>query len=265
MPILLQPRFLPVVLLLVPVMLLVTGCLPSKARKPDKPVYQEPAERDCEGWCEGKVITGTASWYGPNFHGKKTANGETYDMNGYSAAHKKMPLGSIVKVENTTTGATVIVKVNDRGPYVDDRVMDMSKGAAQSLGMIATGTAQIKAKVLHVGDGTYYKEGEAPTAFNGVWNGQGPQSQQPTAADSISEDEDASPKASGIGRILVGTYDSRVSAERMYYWLRGRFKVKIEGENGSYRVIIHKFKSEKSRKRSYKRLKREGYDVELIP
>jgi len=96
----------------------------------------------------GKSFSGKASWYGPGFNGKKTASGEIFDMNKCSAAHLKLPFNTKVQVEDPRTGKTVIVKVNDRGPYVKTRVMDMSKGAATKLGTISRGVAFIDCLVL---------------------------------------------------------------------------------------------------------------------
>ncbi len=92
--------------------------------------------------------TGTASWYGPNFNGKKTANGEIFNMNEMTAAHKTLQLPSIIRVTNVENGKTVILRVNDRGPYSKGRVLDVSKRAAQELGFIGQGTAKIKLEVL---------------------------------------------------------------------------------------------------------------------
>ncbi|MGC9324583.1 MAG: septal ring lytic transglycosylase RlpA family protein [Desulfomonilia bacterium] len=94
------------------------------------------------------VQIGTASWYGEDFHGKPTATGETYNMYGCSAAHKTLPLGSTVRVTNLTNGRTIIVPINDRGPYVGDRIIDMSYGAARHLGMVEEGLAKVRVEVL---------------------------------------------------------------------------------------------------------------------
>lgn len=97
--------------------------------------------------------TGKASWYGPGFHGKKTANGERFDMNTLTAAHRTLPISSRVRVTNLANGKSVVVRINDRGPYHGNRVMDLSKAAAQELGFIRTGTAQVKIEPLAPADG----------------------------------------------------------------------------------------------------------------
>ncbi len=92
--------------------------------------------------------TGIASWYGPNFHGKKTANGEIFNQNDLTAAHKTLPLPSIVRVTNLENGRSLIVRVNDRGPYSKGRIIDMSKRSAELLGFKDKGIAKVRVQVL---------------------------------------------------------------------------------------------------------------------
>lgn len=98
---------------------------------------------------KGYVKRGVASWYGKKFHGRKTSNGETYDMFAMTAAHKTLPLPSKVSVKNLSNGKTIIVKVNDRGPFVNERLIDLSYAAAKKLGIIAKGTADVEIRVLN--------------------------------------------------------------------------------------------------------------------
>jgi rare lipoprotein A len=86
---------------------------------------------------------GTASWYGPGFHGRKAASGETYNQNAMTAAHKTLPFGTKLKVTNEKTGKSVTVKINDRGPYHGGRVIDLSKAAASQLGIVKAGTGKV--------------------------------------------------------------------------------------------------------------------------
>lgn len=92
----------------------------------------------------GYVENGIASWYGPQFHGKKTSNGETYDMYGLTAAHKILPMNTHVLVKNLDSGKEIVLRVNDRGPFVNDRVIDLSLSAAKALGMDGPGTARVQ-------------------------------------------------------------------------------------------------------------------------
>jgi rare lipoprotein A len=91
---------------------------------------------------------GTASWYGKEFHGRKTASGDTFDMNGLSAAHRTLPLGATIRVTNLDNYKSIRVKVNDRGPFVRNRSLDLSYGAAKELGFVETGAARVKIEAL---------------------------------------------------------------------------------------------------------------------
>lgn len=92
--------------------------------------------------------TGVASWYGPGFHGRKTANGEIYNQNAMTAAHKTLPLNSKVKVTNLQNNKSVVLRVNDRGPYHGPRIIDLSKAAAEYLGVLHKGTAKVRVTAL---------------------------------------------------------------------------------------------------------------------
>ncbi len=92
--------------------------------------------------------TGIASWYGRDFHGKRTANGEIYDMNGLSAAHKTLPMPSLVEVTNLQNGRRIRLRINDRGPFVAGRIIDLSRQAARQLGVERAGTARVRVRIL---------------------------------------------------------------------------------------------------------------------
>ncbi|WP_456479637.1 septal ring lytic transglycosylase RlpA family protein [Nautilia sp.] len=96
------------------------------------------------GWTQ----RGIASWYGPNFHGKYTSNGEIYNMYAYTAAHKTLPMNTKVKVTNLKNGKSVIVRINDRGPFVRGRIIDLSYAAGKKIGLDKTGTAPVKITVI---------------------------------------------------------------------------------------------------------------------
>jgi rare lipoprotein A len=91
---------------------------------------------------------GIASWYGADFHGRRTANGEVFDMNGISAAHPTMPMPSYARVTNLENGRSIIVRVNDRGPYARDRVIDLSIGSAKALGTFGRGLARVRVEYV---------------------------------------------------------------------------------------------------------------------
>ena len=93
-------------------------------------------------------ITGVASWYGPGFHGNRSANGEIFNQNAFTAAHRNLPFGTQVKVTNLNNGLSVIVRINDRGPYARGRIIDLSAAAARTLGMMQTGVAPVRLEIL---------------------------------------------------------------------------------------------------------------------
>lgn len=146
---------------LVFLIILFTGCaeryqtyesyvLPSNIKSPTKKPYvvngnvYYPLHKVPLGWSE----EGIASWYGPNFNGQRTSDGEIYNMYDYTAAHKILPMNTIVKVTNLNNGKSVIVRINDRGPFVKNRIIDLSYAAAKKIGLDVTGTAPVKIKVI---------------------------------------------------------------------------------------------------------------------
>ncbi len=113
----------------------------------------------CTGWGQsrpvyppgyplGFVERGSASWYGPGFHGNRTANGEVYDMHKLTAAHRTLPLGSVALVRSLSTGRQITVRINDRGPFARGRILDLSLAGAQALGMVGRGTDDIELRVI---------------------------------------------------------------------------------------------------------------------
>lgn len=122
------------------------GCVPQ-------PIYNSISEPSItrNAQVSEKVtesFTGTASYYADKFHGRKTANGETFNMNDLTAAHKTLPFGTIVKVTNLKNDKSVVLKINDRGPFVKDRIIDVSLAAAKELDMLGTGTAEVRIDVI---------------------------------------------------------------------------------------------------------------------
>lgn len=109
---------------------------------------QPPPIHRFPGYPVGFHERGVASWYGPGFHGNKTANGERYDMHKLTAAHRTLPLGSIAVVRSVSTGRQVTVRINDRGPFAKGRVLDLSLAGAEAIGMTGNGTDQIELQVV---------------------------------------------------------------------------------------------------------------------
>ncbi len=121
---------------------------PHAAPPADDNAYSSMAACACGNTYEQ---TGIATWYGKMFHGRRTASGERYDMHAFTAAHRSLPLGACVRVTALASTRSVIVRINDRGPFVRGRVIDLSYAAAQALGVVSTGNAQVKLERVAVG------------------------------------------------------------------------------------------------------------------
>ena len=129
-----------------------TGPVKSRTTKQKPPALKTVSKGNYR-----RVITGVSSFYAEDFHGKLTANGEIYDMYGLTAAHKNLPLNTIVRVTNLDNNKSLILRINDRGPYVKGRILDCSYGAAKKLGFINNGTTKVKIEVIELGDNKYMK------------------------------------------------------------------------------------------------------------
>ena len=105
---------------------------------------------------------GTASWYGPGFDGKQTANGETFDTTKLTAAHQTLPFGTLLRVTNLENGLIVVVRVNDRGPFVGGRIIDLSRAAAEKLDMVGNGTASVRLELLSEMPAASWRVGLSP-------------------------------------------------------------------------------------------------------
>lgn len=194
--------------------------LPTKLPTADQPRAAEVLSTELSSTVAPPIVpvlvyreTGTASWYGREFHGRPTASGETFDMYGLSAAHRTIPLGTLIRVTNLNNSKSITARVNDRGPFVSSRVIELSFGAAREIGFASQGTAPVKIETFG-------------TASNsGVFTVQ---------AAMFSEEENARllkeklsqryemvtiiPFQSNIGRffrILVGNYQTEEKAERI--------------------------------------------------
>ena len=161
----------------------------------------------------GQSQTGKASFYADKFEGHPTASGEKYKHNKLTAAHKTLPFGTVVRVTNLANGSTVEVEINDRGPYVDGRIIDLSRSAAEQLGFINLGVTEVKLDVVDAGDGK--------------------SKSQPVTIDNVSVDEDeyydfeiSSFKPKGFG-VQIGTYQELVNLLRLTENLKDSYKKKV--------------------------------------
>lgn len=185
------------------------------------------------GWANAQTQTGKASFYADKFEGLPTASGEKYKHNKLTAAHKSLPFGTKVKVTNLANSESVEVVINDRGPYVDGRIIDLSRSAAEQLGFINLGIADVKLEVVDAGDGK--------------------SKSQPVAIDNVAVDENeyydfeiSSVKPKGFG-VQIGTYQELVNLLRLTENLKGSYKknvtVQVKILNGVkfYSLIIGPF------------------------
>lgn len=172
-----------------------------------------------------KVEEGLASWYGPGFHGKATASGETYDMNALTAAHRTLPLGTLVQVKNLENGRTLVARINDRGPASRERIVDLSQAAAQALGIDRTGVAKVRLTVVG-GPGT-----PAPRRY---W-------------------------------VQVGTFHHEAKARAVLADLEHRYPGTIlRAEDGRYQVRVPSTEQRRAAEALRRDLEHAGYDATVI-
>jgi len=185
---------------------------------------------------EGFVQTGVASWYGKDFHGKKTSNGEVYDMHAMTAAHKTLPLGVYLKVSNRENGRETTVRVNDRGPFVKGRIIDLSYAAAKELGVDTVGTAPVRIEALGYRQAGSGKERyKAPATYD-----------------------------AGNYTVQVGAFKEQANAERLSGEMRalhGFSEVRMTTVNNDvfYRVYAGKYSSLNAAEEAEKNLAEHGY------
>ncbi len=158
---------------------------------------------------------GIASWYGPDFHGKLTANGEVYNQHLYTAAHKTLPLGSYIYVENLENGEVCRVRINDRGPFVEGRVIDLSRKAAIDLGILDQGIARVRLYDHRTTRNEAIEAEEAGQTYSSQASQPSQSSASSSASASISQPQSSgySVPTGGSTYIDVGTYNSRSEAD----------------------------------------------------
>jgi rare lipoprotein A len=128
--------------------LIISGLAFASDAEPRRGTRKNTSQASRRSLAKPRVEVGLASWYGKAFHGRLTASGETYNMFQFTAASRSLPLGTLAKVTNLRNGKWVIVKVNDRGPYVGNRILDVSYGAAQMLSFRAKGIERVRIEVI---------------------------------------------------------------------------------------------------------------------
>jgi len=191
---------------------------------------------------EGFEQEGIASSYGHEFHGRKTSNGETFDMNAMTAAHKTLPMGVYVRVRHKRSGNEVVVRINDRGPFVKDRIIDLSDAAASRLGIIREGLAPVKVSALG-----YKTEGVG-----------GLSSYRPPAS-----------YDSGSFALQVGAFTIKANASRYAEELRRKFgaadiQEAIVGGNKYYRVRLGRFSSLRTAQSAQEQYEQKGFNNNFV-
>jgi rare lipoprotein A len=210
--------------LAIAIALLVSGC--AKKRR----VAVAPAP------IAGMTEEGIASWYGHPYHGRASSSGEIYDMEKLTAAHRTLPFGTLVKVRNLTNDRTVDVRINDRGPFVGERIIDLSRAAARQIRMIGPGTAKVRLHVLSVpgnAAGSYFAVQVG--AFRERRNAERRRDQMRRAYGSADlQFRDGNPS---VWRVLVGreptVEGAGVLAQRLRSELGAAFVVRVEGPAGN--------------------------------
>ncbi len=186
---------------------------------------------------EGFKEKGQASWYGEPFHGRKTANGETYDMNKISAAHKTLPLNTWVEVKNLDNNKTMALRINDRGPFIEGRIIDLSKAAAEEMGMLKAGVARVSLRAI-TGD-----KAKQLAAKEGRVNAEVAQ-KQGTAGKTASRQAPA-PAAGGGGSyygVQVSSTSDPEQAQKLLSALKGYFsnvKLDTKYQNGAPHFFVY--------------------------
>lgn len=178
----------------------------------------------------GDVQRGIASWYGEPFHGRKTASGEIYDMHGMTAAHKELPLGTRIEVHNLDNGRKTEVRVNDRGPFIRGRILDLSYGAAKVLGVVQPGLAKVEIRVLQMGTGR------------------------------------SGPSATSRFTVQLGAFGERSNAEKLKTRLESQQyeDVQVVADGALHRVRLGLFRSQTAAEELRRQLMDEGFDALVI-
>ena len=203
---------------------------------------------------------GTASWYGKDFHAKRTANGEKYDMYSLTAAHRTLPLPSIVKVTNLENGRSLVLRVNDRGPYAKNRIIDVSKRASQLLGFYTQGTTKVRVEVME-------KESKAlKAALTGepveeVVETQCNEGLDKTAPEILSEPENTISYPKGSYFVQVGSFSLESGAQSVAAQLEEDSNIYYTQVNGQnyYRVRVGPFENRTGATKMLEKIQNRGF------
>ena len=192
---------------------------------------------------------GVASWYGRKFHGQKTSNGETYDMYAMTAAHPTLPLPSYARVTNIATGRSVVVRVNDRGPFLHDRIIDLSYAAANRIGTAAKGSGEVIVEAIIPGEGTVVAASPLPPVVAAA----ALRPVEPPQAAAVSVE------TSGGFSVQLGAFQNNVNAQNFLAHVQGQLATaqvepKVREAGGLYRVYVGPYPDRDEAKRVADRL-----------
>jgi rare lipoprotein A len=215
---------------------------PTTSPAPEPTPAPRPADEPKDEAKKGKTEKGLASWYGEPYHGRRTASGEIYDMHEMTAAHRTLPFGTVVKVERRDTGVDVKVRVNDRGPFVRGRIIDLSWAAAKKIGLDRDGVAPVKVVVVGSEKTPKKKAKEEARA-----------AEHPEGGDCL--------------WIQVGAFGDLENARRAERRLEsaGETAVIIEGPGGLHRVRLGPFDNEKDAVKALERIARDWPEAKAVP
>ncbi len=209
----------------------------------------------------GHVEKGMASWYGKRFHGRRTSNGERYDMHAMTAAHKNLPLPSVVKVTNLDNGRSTVVRINDRGPFHGNRVIDLSYAAATKLDMVQRGSAKVEIQVLDPSGKPRLEEG-LQNIFVAASDKARSEAKEVAVATRLAGNRDTLEEAALVAAsakgesskvaalyLQVGAFGSRANAEQLRRQLVAELEAGVQvrtdgaGESHPYKVQVGPFKT----------------------
>lgn len=205
---------------------------------------------------KGYEAIGEASWYGQKFHGHLTSNGEVYDMFAMTAAHKTLPLPSYVKVTNLANEKTVIVRVNDRGPFHGNRIIDLSFAAAKKIGTYNSGVSKVKIEVIHVSEENLYSVGKGPTLTFSQYMG---------IDDVVTPNESSSDQSSSNGNeqwfVQVFASLDKTKIQGLARVLSSLYQVQANprSDSGIHKLHLGPFKKKDNAERLLEEVKDSGY------
>jgi len=208
---------------------------------------------------------GFAAWYGKEMQGRPTASGDLFDMHEYTAAHRDFPMGSLVLVKNLENGRKQLLRINDRGPYVDGRIIDVSYAAAKDLGFAEKGTTEVEIELIQNGENNFLSKAEAaqkssPTPLPSDIH-------EPFAEEDIKIDNGEYIFIDGLRpkgfTVQIGAFESRLNAEKLRREMKAKYQKAsfIATRAGLHHVWLGDFKSEESARKFYEKLRKRGEDV----